>query len=115
MPQLSVDEDLVYLDGARIVLPRNSVKVILPLVHTSHIGMNKSYDLCRSLYFWPGMFNDIWQMISQCRPCNVHRPSQPKNPRSTLPPLSYLGPPMGHVGLGLFELGGKQHLICVDH
>ena len=29
MPQLSVDEDLVYLDGARIVLPQNAVKVIL--------------------------------------------------------------------------------------
>ena len=22
---------------------------------------------------------------------------------------------MGHVGLDLFEFGGKQHLICVDH
>ena len=66
MPQLSVDEDLVYLDGARIVLPKNAVKVILPLVHASHFGMNKSYDLCRSLYILPGMFNDIRQMISQC-------------------------------------------------
>ena len=27
------------------------------------IGMNKTYELCRSLYFWPGMFNDIRQMI----------------------------------------------------
>ena len=107
MPQLCVDEDLVYLDGARIVLPRNAVKIILPLVHSSHIGLNKSYDLCRSLYFWPGMFNDIRQMVLQCRPCNVHRPSQPKNPRSTLPPSSYLGPPMGHVGLDLFEFGGE--------
>ena len=70
MPQLSVDEDLVYLDGAIIVLPKNAVKVILPLVHTSHIGMNKSYDLCRSLYFWPGMFNDIG-------PLSQRTPGQP--------------------------------------
>ena len=54
MPQLSVDEDLVYLDGARIVLPKNAVKVILPLVHTSHIGINKSNDLGWSLYYCPG-------------------------------------------------------------
>ena len=39
MSQLSVDEDLVYLDSARIVLPKNVVKVILPLVHVSHIGI----------------------------------------------------------------------------
>ena len=107
---LSVDDDLVYLDGARIVLPKNAVKVILPLVHSSHIGLNKSYDFCRSLYFWPGMYNDIRQMLLQCRPCNVYRPSQPKNPRVTQPPSSYLGPPMSHVGLDLFEF-----LICVDH
>ena len=115
MSQLSVDEDLLYLDTERIVLPKNAVKVVLLLVHTAHIGMNKTYELCRSLYFWPSMYNDIRQMVSQCKPCNVYKPSQPKNPRSTLPPSSYLGPPMSHVGLDLFDFGGKQHLICVDH
>ena len=72
MCQLSVDEDLVYLDAARIVLPKNAVKVVLPLVHTAHIGMNKTFELCRSLYFWPGMYNDIRQMLCQCKPCNVY-------------------------------------------
>ena len=97
MSQLSVNEDLVYLDAARIILPKDAVKKILPLVHTSHIGKNKTYELCRLLYFWPGMFNDISQMVNQCKPCNVYKPSQPKNPRSTLPSSSYLGPPMSHV------------------
>ena len=106
IPQLSVDEDLVYLDGSGIVLPIQATKKILPLLHVSHIGMNKTYDLCRSMYFWPGMFNDIKQIVSQCRPCNIHRPSQPKNSRITQLPSSFLGPPIGHVGLDLFEFGG---------
>ena len=114
MPQLSVDEDLVYLDGSRIVLPFQATKKILPLLHVSHIRMNKTYDLCHSMYFWPGMFNNIKQMVSQCRPCNINRPSQPKNPRIIQPPSTFLVPPMGHVGLDLFEFGGKQHLVCVD-
>ena len=63
MSQLSVDDDLVYLDGSRVVLPIQATKKILPLLHVSHIGMNKTYDLCRSMYFWPGMFNDFKQMI----------------------------------------------------
>ena len=66
MSQLSVNEDLVYLDTARIILLKGAVKKFLPLVHTSHIGMNKTYELCRSLYFWPCMFNDIRQMIHKC-------------------------------------------------
>ena len=63
MPQLSVDKDLVYLDSSRIVLPLKASKKILPLLHVSHIGLNKTYDLCRSMYFWPGMFNDVKQMV----------------------------------------------------
>ena len=114
MPQLSVDDDLVYLDRSRIVLPIQTTKKISPLLHVSHIGMNKTYDLCRSMYFWPAMFNDIKQMVFQCRPCNIHCPSQPKNSRIIQPPSSFFGPPLGHVGLDLFKFGGKQHLVCVD-
>ena len=73
MPQLSVDDNLVYLDGSRILLPLQATKKILHLLHVSQIGMKKTYDLCRSMNFWPGMFNDVKQMITQCRPCNVHR------------------------------------------
>lgn len=49
MPQLSVYKDLVYLDGARIVLPKNAVKVVLPLVHILHIGISNAdhYFLAR--------------------------------------------------------------------
>ena len=114
MPQLSVDEELVYMDAKRIVVPRKAVKSILNLAHISHIGVNKTYDLCRSLYFWPGMLNDIKQMIEKCTPCSVNRPSLPKNPRVSKPPSSYLGPPMSQVGVDLFEFGGHQHILCVD-
>ena len=66
------------------------------------------------MYFWPGMFYEIKPMISQCRPCSVNCPSQPKNPRVSNQPLDYLGPPIGHVGLDLFEFGDKHHLVFVD-
>ena len=114
LSQLSVDEDLIFLDAQRIVVPKRAVKKILSAVHISHIGVNKTYDLCRALYFWPGMINDIKQMIAGCVPCSVNRPSLPKNERISAQPSSYLGPPMGHVGVDLFDFGGKQHLICVD-
>ena len=45
MPQLSVDKDLVYLDGSRIVLPLETAKKILPWLHVSYIGINKTYNL----------------------------------------------------------------------
>ena len=91
------------------------MNVVLPLLHAAHIGINKTYELCRSLYIWPGMYNDLKQMIAQCKPCNMYKRSQLKNPISTQPPSAYLGLPMSHIGLDLFDFGGKQHLICVDH
>ena len=111
---LSIDDDLVYIDAKRIVLPIAAVKNIRALAHTTHSGISKTYKLCRSMYFWPGMFNDIKQMISACSPCSLNASSLTKNLRSTLPPLSHLGPPMAHVGFDLFDFSGKSHLICVN-
>ena len=56
---LSVDDNLVYIDTKRIVLRIAAVKNILSLAHSTHSGIFKTYELCRSMYFWPGMFNDI--------------------------------------------------------
>ena len=50
MSQLSVDEDLVYQDSSRIALPIQAMKKILPLLHVSLIGMNKTNDLCHKTF-----------------------------------------------------------------
>ena len=107
---LSINDDLVYINAKCIVLPIAAVKNILVLAHTTHSGISKTYKLCRSMYFWPG----IKQMISACRPCSLNASSLPKNPRSTLPPSSHLGPPMAHVGVELLDFSGKSHLVCVN-
>ena len=112
--QLSVDEELVYVDGSRIVLPNKSIKSVLSLLHSSHAGINITYDIAQHLYFCPGMLNDIKQLIEKCQACRIHKPSWPKNPCSTAPPSSYMGPPMAHVGTDLFDFGGGKYLICVD-
>ena len=95
-------------------MPVKGVKPVLKLLHVSHVGVNKTYDLARSLYYWPGMLNDIKQLIDGCKACASSLPSQPKNPRST-EPSSYLGPPKSHVGIDMFNFGGTQHIVCVDH
>ena len=43
--QLSVDEELVYVDGSRIVLPNKCISSVLTLLHSSHAGINKTYDI----------------------------------------------------------------------
>ena len=111
--QLSVDDELVYLDAKRIVLPLKAVKEVIRLAHLPHAGITKTYELLSSLYFWPGMFNDVKQLISTCGPYAKNAVSMPKNPRSPALPSTHFGPPMACVGVDLFYFGGKSHLVCV--
>ena len=112
--QLSADKDLVYLDGNRIVLPNGAIKKVLALLHTSQAVVNRTYEMARCLYFWPGMLNDVKQLVESCITCRKYRPSQPVNQRTTPLPSANMGPPMGHVGVDLFDFGRKKFLVCVD-
>ena len=47
--QLSVDDELVYLDAKRIVLPLKAVKDVLKMAHLPHAGITKTYELLSSL------------------------------------------------------------------
>ena len=112
--QLSTDEDLVYIDGNRIVLPNGAIKKVLALLHIPHAGVNRTYEMVKCLFFWPGMVKDAKQLVESCMTCRRHRPSLPVNQRTTPAPSSYMGPPVGHVGVDLFDFVGKKFLICVD-
>lgn len=52
------------------------------------------------------MLNGVKQLIEKCQA------SPPKNPRSTAPLSSYMGPPMAHVVTDHFDFGGG--LVCLD-
>ena len=80
-------------------------------VATSHTGVNRTYEMARCLYFWPGMLNDVKQLVESCLTFRKYRPSQPVNKRTTPAPSSYMGPPMGHVGMDLFDFGGNKFLV----
>ena len=105
--QLSVDDELVYIDAKRMVLPQKAVKEVLRLAHLPHAGITKTYKMLRSLYFWPGMYNDVKQLILACGPCVKNAVSLPKNPRSTVPLSAHLGPPMACVGWTYLISGAK--------
>ena len=67
--RLSISEEnncLVMLDSTRIVLPTAAVKEVVKLLHEGHPGINKATKLASQLYYWPGMTDDISQVIKNC-------------------------------------------------
>ncbi len=102
---------LLVLDGTKIIVPGISRERLIKLLHASHSGITKTMSLASSLYYWPGMTNEITQFIKNCNQCTEMQPSQQLEPRvETEKPFA----PMSHVGVDLFELNGHQWLLMVD-
>ena len=108
--ELSVEGDLIIKDGNKIVVPKGARREILEASHGSHSGITKTRELMRELYFWPGMGNDVRNMVEACGECQRMLPSTPKQEwmerRSERP--------MEQVGVDLFEFQGRDYLAMID-
>jgi len=103
-------DTLVIMDSHRIVVPPAARSHVLALLHKPHAGITKTREAARQLYFWPGINNDISQMVSKCQLCHEMLPSQQQEPMKT----TEVSHPMEAVGVDLFDIGGKIHLVMVD-
>ena len=81
----NIRDELHVVDGIVfkidcIVVPASLRQSMLVLIHESHLVMNKCKNRARSLLYWPGMTNDIEDMISNCTVCCKFKNSRPKEP-----------------------------------
>jgi hypothetical protein len=104
------DDSLLVLDGQRIVVPRNAQKRILKLLHIPHAGINKTKMNAKRFYYWPGMNNDIKQIVGNCHVCQEKLPSQRREPLVQ----TFAKGPMDYVDVDLHECQGTNWLVMVD-
>jgi len=107
---ISIESDLLIYDGCRIIVPLAQRKRILQVLHDSHSGIGKTRKLAQQLYYWPGINQDIANLISSCEKCQEMRPSQGPEPIISRT-ASY---PMESVSIDPFEAAGKKYLVMVD-
>lgn len=93
-----------------LIVPEAGRKKILEDLHLAHQGLRKTRLLAKSLYFWPGINNDINQMIQACSKCQEMRSSQPYEPIQS----STASRPFESVSVDLFELKNRHYLVMVD-
>ena len=65
----------------------------------------------RQIIWWPSVGEDIKQVVEACEVCQLHRPSQVKEPLMTDPAPSRV---YEDVSTDLFSYGGRQFLVYVD-
>ena len=109
--QISVHNGLL-LNGQRIIVPLNMRKEIKSVLHTSHVGIERTKARARESLFWPNINNDITEMIKNCTSCQHFQNRQPAET-----PLSHDVPttPWCKVGTDLFSFRNKDYLIIADY
>ena len=66
--ELSIDNGIVT-KGTRIVIPRKIRSRILAQLHLAHQGVEKTRLHARTAVYWPGIYDDIEQMVKACSIC----------------------------------------------
>ena len=62
--------------------------------------------------FWPGMSNEIKDLVSSCKTCLKYHSAQPSEP---LIPFEVTELPCQRISVDLFQLGKDQYLLVIDY
>ena len=64
--------------GCRLLIPVKMRSKVLTQLHESHQGSVRTKQQARLVVYWPGMDNDIDEVILKCKQCQEKLPSQPR-------------------------------------
>ena len=84
---------------------------ILTQLHESHQGSVRTKQRTRLSVYWPGIDNDIDNIILTCRQCQDQLPSNPKEPITQKPQPER---PFQEITVDLCCYAGRTYLIIVD-
>ena len=107
---LSIDDSLI-VHGCRLLIPTVMRRQVLMNLHESHQGSVRTKQRARLTVYWPGIDNDIDNMILSCKHCQDMLPANVKEPIMSMPSPQR---PFQEVAVDLCCYGGQNYLILVD-
>ena len=85
-------EDGLILKGTRIVIPDVKREQILQQIHEGHLGLNKCQMCAKETVYWPGLNDQLEQLILNCKLCLKY--SKLKNKSTPQTALGHEVPPV---------------------
>ncbi|XP_042875167.1 uncharacterized protein K02A2.6-like [Penaeus japonicus] len=107
---LSLDNGII-LNGHRIFIPQSLRRDTLSRLHDAHRGIEATKRRARQTVWWIGIEADIKSTVEACHQCQIHKPSQQKEPKinNSCPEM-----PFEEVSADLFHYAGKSFLCYAD-
>lgn len=107
---LACDEGCLYY-GNNVIIPTVLQKVILELIHESHVGIVKMKMIARSYVWWPSLQKDIESFVHNCEICQSTRNVPKEIVKTKWSSTNY---PFERIHLDFFYLKGTHFLILID-
>ncbi|KAI5720612.1 hypothetical protein M8J77_009432 [Diaphorina citri] len=116
VPYWCVKEELsmyngMLMKGHCMVIPRSLRKEILNKIHEGHQGITKCRRRASDSVYWPGLSDQIQQLVTNCPECIELR----QNNREPLLPSPVPNNAWERVGIDIAEINKKQYLVMVDY
>ena len=111
--ELTIKDSLI-LKGTRIVIPNKKHEAILKQIHDSHLGLTKCKLSAKQVVYWPGLNDQLEQLVLNCQLCLKYLRSKKKP--DTYSALGQEVPvfPWTKVATDLFHLEGNSYLLLID-
>lgn len=117
MPYFKIKDNIhtlgdILLKDHQILVPKSLRSTILKQIHEGHLGMQRCKNLARQSVYWPGIYSEIDNLVSNCEICMRHQNS---NPKTEMLSHDIVGVPWMKLGCDLFEFNKKMYLLVVDY
>ena len=112
--ELTVEDGLI-LKGTRIIILNNQHKAILKLIHEGHLGLNKCKLSAKETVYWPGLNEQLEDLVLNCELCLKYSTAKYK-----LEPSLTLGQevplyPWTKLATDIFHFENVSYLLIVDY
>ena len=111
--ELSVENGLL-LKGEQIIIPSSLQQEYLQAIHSGHQGITRCQQRAKSSIYWPGINEEIAELVNRCELCQKHQSSQAKEKMESIV-ADIPNVPWNTVSSDLFTFEGRNFIIIADY
>ena len=112
--ELTIEDGLI-LKGTRIIIPDKKREEILKLIHEGHLGLNKCKMRAKETVYWPGINEQLEQLILNCQLYIKYSRSKDKSMPHTALGHEIPSVPWSKVATDIFHYESHSYLLVVDY
>ena len=112
--ELTIEDGLI-LKGTQIVIPEKMREDILKQIHEGHLGFNKCQMRVKETVYWPGLNDQLENLILNCQLCLKYSKSKNKSTPPTALGHEVPAVPRSQVATDIFHYESQLYLLVVDY